>query len=65
MVRRVWADGDSLPLIGRDARAAHCLAAYGYGGNGITFSALSATMLSAQLAGERHPLARICALDRG
>ena len=57
--------GDSMPLIGSMPGRPHCLAAYGYGGNGITFSALSATMLSAHLAGERHPLARFCALDRG
>lgn len=57
--------GDSLPLIGPVPGRPHCLAAYGYGGNGITFSALSATMLAAQLAGETHPLARFCALDRG
>lgn len=57
--------GDSLPLIGPIPGRPHCLAAYGYGGNGLTFSALSATMLAARLAGEPHPLSRICALDRG
>ena len=57
--------GDSAPLIGPIPGRPHCLAAYGYGGNGITFSALSATMLSAHLAGEEHPLRRFCALDRG
>jgi glycine/D-amino acid oxidase-like deaminating enzyme len=55
---------DSLPLIGRVPGRDNCLAAFGYGGNGITFSALAAEMLSAELAGARHPDADLFALDR-
>lgn len=55
---------DSLPLIGRVPGRENCLAAFGYGGNGITFSALAAEMLSAELRGERHPDADLFALDR-
>lgn len=56
--------GDSLPLIGPVPGRPYCFAAFGYGGNGITFSALAATILAEQLAGKGHPLARFCALDR-
>lgn len=55
---------DSLPLIGPVPGRPHCLAAYGYGGNGITFSALAAEMVAYELRGERHEMAEICALDR-
>ena len=56
---------DALPFIGVVPGRPHCLAAYGYGGNGITFSALAATILAGRLAGQGHPLAELCALDRG
>jgi glycine/D-amino acid oxidase-like deaminating enzyme len=56
--------GDSLPLIGQAPGRPFCFAAFGYGGNGLTFSALAATMLAGQLAGEDPPLARLCGLDR-
>ena len=55
---------DSLPLIGRVPGRENCLAAFGYGGNGITFSALAAEMLAAELAGGRHADADLFALDR-
>ncbi|MDZ4761450.1 MAG: FAD-binding oxidoreductase [Alphaproteobacteria bacterium] len=55
---------DSLPMIGRVPGRPNCLAAFGYGGNGITFSAIAADMLEAELAGERHPNADLYALDR-
>ena len=55
---------DSLPFIGRVPGRPWCLAAYGYGGNGITFSALAAELLAAELAGKPHPDARLFALDR-
>jgi glycine/D-amino acid oxidase-like deaminating enzyme len=55
---------DSLPFIGPVPGKQDCLAAYGYGGNGITFSALAAELLAANLAGQTSPLARFCALDR-
>ena len=40
---------DSPPMIGRVPGRPHCLAAFGYGGNGITFSALAADLLEAEL----------------
>ena len=55
---------DSLPFIGRVPGRLGCIAAYGYGGNGITFSALAADLIAALLAGRDHPMASICALDR-
>lgn len=55
---------DSLPFIGRVPGRPWCLAAYGYGGNGITFSALAAELLSAELEGRPHADARLYALDR-
>jgi glycine/D-amino acid oxidase-like deaminating enzyme len=55
---------DSLPLIGRPPGRRHCFAAFGYGGNGITFSAIAADMLARDLAGERDPNADAYALDR-
>ena len=55
---------DSLPFIGRVPGKPWCLAAYGYGGNGITFSALAAELLSAEIDGQPHPDARLFALDR-
>ncbi len=55
---------DSLPFIGPVPGKPDCLAAYGYGGNGITFSALAAELLAGILAGQTSPLARFCALDR-
>jgi glycine/D-amino acid oxidase-like deaminating enzyme len=56
---------DSLPLIGAVPGRPGCFVAYGYGGNGITFSALAAEMLAAALDREEHPMAGKCALDRG
>lgn len=55
---------DSLPFIGPVPGRAGCLAAYGYGGNGITFSALAAEILADTLAGRANPVARFCLLDR-
>lgn len=55
---------DSLPLIGRVPGRQRCLAAFGYGGNGITFSAMAAEMLAGELDGRRHPNADFYALDR-
>lgn len=55
---------DSLPLIGLVPGKPHCLAAFGYGGNGITFSAMAAEMLDAHLRGEAWPDAHLFALDR-
>ncbi len=55
---------DSLPLIGPVPGRPHCLAAFGYGGNGITFSAMAADMLDAELSGAPWADARLFALDR-
>lgn len=55
---------DSLPLIGPVPGAPRCYAAFGYGGNGITFSALAAEMIATELAGARDPLADHFAIDR-
>jgi len=55
---------DSLPLIGRVPGRPNCFAAFGYGGNGITFSALAADLLAAELTGAPSADARLFALDR-
>ncbi len=55
---------DGLPLIGRVAGRPRCYAAFGYGGNGITFSALAAEMAALALAGRRHPLEEPFAVER-
>lgn len=43
------------PSIGRVPRMPHCYAVLGYGGNGITFSALAAQMLRNQITGRGDP----------
>jgi glycine/D-amino acid oxidase-like deaminating enzyme len=55
---------DGLPLIGRVPGLPGCLAAFGYGGNGITFSAIAAVMLERLIAGDRDPFEETFALDR-
>lgn len=55
---------DSMPLIGPVPGMPHCFAAFGYGGNGITFSAIAAEMLGRLIAGETDPDAPAFALDR-
>jgi len=55
---------DGLPLIGRVPGYANCYAAYGYGGNGITFSMLAADMIASYLAGQRHWAEDLFAVDR-
>lgn len=55
---------DSMPMIGRVPGTPSTLAAYGYGGNGITFSALAADLLEAELEGRPDPDAALFALDR-
>ena len=47
---------DGLPLIGPVAGAKNVFAAYGYGGNGITFSFLAAQLLGDLIAGSISPL---------
>jgi glycine/D-amino acid oxidase-like deaminating enzyme len=55
---------DGLPLIGPVPGAPRCLAAFGYGGNGITFSLMATDILAAELSGRRDPLADLFAIDR-
>jgi glycine/D-amino acid oxidase-like deaminating enzyme len=55
---------DGLPLIGRVPGAKGMYAAYGYGGNGITFSFLAAQLIGDLIAGSTSPLLRDFALDR-
>ena len=55
---------DGLPLIGPVPGWPNTYAAFGYGGNGITFSAIAADVLAAELEGGRHPAAELFALDR-
>jgi glycine/D-amino acid oxidase-like deaminating enzyme len=55
---------DGLPLIGPVAEAKGVYAAYGYGGNGITFSFLAAQLLGDLIAGSTSPLLDDFAIDR-
>jgi glycine/D-amino acid oxidase-like deaminating enzyme len=55
---------DGLPLIGPVPRAKGVYAAYGYGGNGITFSFLAAQLIGDLIAGSTSPLITDFALDR-
>jgi len=55
---------DGLPLIGPVPGAKGVHAAYGYGGNGITFSYLAAQMIGDLIAGKSSLLLRDFALDR-
>lgn len=55
---------DSLPMIGAVPGRANCFVAYGYGGNGITFSALAADLLAAELAGSPEEDAHFYGLER-
>jgi glycine/D-amino acid oxidase-like deaminating enzyme len=55
---------DGLPLIGPVPGAKGIYAAYGYGGNGITFSFLAARLIGDLIAGRSSPLLRDFAIDR-
>ncbi len=55
---------DGLPLIGPVPGAKGVYAAYGYGGNGITFSFLAAQLIGDLIAGSTSELAADFALDR-
>jgi glycine/D-amino acid oxidase-like deaminating enzyme len=55
---------DGLPLIGPVPGKKGAYAAYGYGGNGITFSFLAAQLIGGLIAGETSPLVDDFALDR-
>ena len=56
---------DGLPLIGQVPGHPRCYAAFGYGGNGITFSALAADLIAGLLDGRRDPVLDLFAVDRG
>ena len=53
-----------MPLIGPVPGAKGIYAAYGYGGNGITFSFLAARLIGDLIAGKTSPLLRDFAIDR-
>ncbi|PTM40243.1 FAD-binding oxidoreductase [Bosea sp. 124] len=55
---------DGLPLIGRVPGRPRMLAAYGYGGNGITFSFLASRLIGALIAGADAPWFSHFAIDR-
>jgi glycine/D-amino acid oxidase-like deaminating enzyme len=55
---------DGLPLIGQVPGMKGIYAAYGYGGNGITFSFLAAQLIGGLIAGSSSPLLGDFALDR-
>lgn len=55
---------DGLPLIGALPGYPHVFAAFGYGGNGITFSMLAARMIASRIAGSKEDLPECFAIDR-
>ncbi|MBW6421187.1 FAD-binding oxidoreductase [Rhizobium sp. XQZ8] len=55
---------DGLPLIGPVPGSPNIFAAYGYGGNGITFSYLASRMIAAMIAGDSQAWFEDFALDR-
>jgi glycine/D-amino acid oxidase-like deaminating enzyme len=55
---------DGLPLIGEVPGHPHIYAAYGYGGNGITFSFLASRLIGSMIAGHREPWYKDLAIDR-
>ena len=55
---------DGLPLIGPLPGHRHVFAAFGYGGNGITFSALAARLIAEAIHGQTDPLVECFAIDR-
>lgn len=55
---------DGLPLIGPVPGAPRALAAYGYGGNGITFSYMASRMIAAMVNGDWRDWFEDFALDR-
>jgi glycine/D-amino acid oxidase-like deaminating enzyme len=55
---------DGLPFIGSIRQRPHTLFALGYGGNGITFSAVAAAILSDLICGHQHPYASVFTFDR-
>ncbi|MBN9586994.1 MAG: FAD-binding oxidoreductase [Afipia sp.] len=69
MAEFVWSGAfgttiDGLPLIGPVPGHPRIHAAYGYGGNGITYSYLASRMIAASIAGDRKPWFDDFAIDR-
>ena len=58
------ATDDGLPMIGPVPGYPNCFAAFGYGGNGITFSAMAAGILATLLDGGADPATEWFAVDR-
>lgn len=55
---------DGLPYIGRYAKMPHTFFALGFGGNGITFSQIAATIVTDLISGKKNPDADIFSFDR-
>lgn len=55
---------DGMPLIGPVPGCPNAYAAYGYGGNGITYSFLASRMIAEMIAGRRQPWFESFAIDR-
>ncbi|MEX2173261.1 MAG: FAD-dependent oxidoreductase [Pirellulaceae bacterium] len=55
---------DGLPYIGSPPEMPHAWFALGYGGNGITFSAIAARLLTDLILGRPNPDARLFGFDR-
>jgi glycine/D-amino acid oxidase-like deaminating enzyme len=55
---------DSLPIIGRIPGYGNCYCAYGYGGNGITFSAVAAKIIDGQLTDSDTEWSGLFGFDR-
>lgn len=55
---------DGLPLIGAVPGRAHMFAAYGYGGNGITFSYMASRMIGRMIAGAHEAWFEYLAVNR-
>lgn len=53
-----------IPTVGRIPRMPNCYAAMGYGGNGITFSMMTAQILRSALCGDRDPDADLFSFHR-
>ena len=69
MAEFVWSGAfgttvDGLPLIGPVPGHPRIHAAYGYGGNGITYSYLASRIIAASIAGDRMPWFDDFAIDR-
>ncbi|HSI11225.1 MAG TPA: FAD-dependent oxidoreductase [Chthoniobacter sp.] len=55
---------DGLAYIGQIRQMPRCHFALGFGGNGITYSAIAAEIICAALIGRRHPDAHLFSFDR-